>query len=35
MLVSAEADEPAEPMTEEDIDREKVTRYTPPPARQD
>jgi F-type H+-transporting ATPase subunit alpha len=35
MLVSAEADEPAEPMTEEDIDREKVTRYTPPPASQD
>jgi F-type H+-transporting ATPase subunit alpha len=35
MLVSAEADEPAEEMTEEDIDREKVTRYTPPPAGQD
>jgi F-type H+/Na+-transporting ATPase subunit alpha len=35
MLVSAEADEPAEPMTEEDIDREKVTRYTPPPASED
>jgi F-type H+/Na+-transporting ATPase subunit alpha len=34
MLVSAEADESAEPMTEEDIDREKVTRYTPPPATQ-
>jgi F-type H+-transporting ATPase subunit alpha len=35
MLVSAEADEPVEPMTEEDIDREKVTRYTPPPASED
>jgi F-type H+-transporting ATPase subunit alpha len=35
MLVSAEADESAESMTEEDIDREKVTRYTPPPASQD
>jgi F-type H+-transporting ATPase subunit alpha len=35
MLVSAEADEPVEPMTEEDIDREKVTRYTPPLASED
>jgi F-type H+-transporting ATPase subunit alpha len=34
MLVSADADQSAEPMTEEDIDREKVTRYTPPPASQ-
>jgi F-type H+-transporting ATPase subunit alpha len=35
MLVPAEADQPAEPMTEEDIDREKVTRYTPSSASQD
>ena len=27
-------EEPAEPMDEEDIDREKVTRYVPPPAPQ-
>jgi F-type H+-transporting ATPase subunit alpha len=34
MLVSAEEDEPAEPMTEDEVEREKVPRYVPPPATQ-
>jgi F-type H+-transporting ATPase subunit alpha len=33
-LASGDDDVPAEPTAEEDIDREKVTRYVPPPAGQ-